>query len=190
MISLLTYWYKYTGLGGAWRMNTLIVYGSKYGTTKKCAEMLQKELEGDVQLVNIREKNDIDIRKYETVIIGSPVYLGEIDKGIKKFCYQNIERLRDKNIGLFICCMNPQESEKQIKQNFPKPLLDRAMVREDFGGEFLMEKMSLAERWAIRAVAKTLARKDPNFSSQNKRKISLIRVDNIKKFARQINRCS
>ncbi len=171
-------------------MNTLIVYGSKYGTTKKCAEMLKKELEGDVHIVNIREKDDIDIGKYETVIIGSPVYLGEIDKGIKKFCYQNIKGLQNKKIGLFICCMNPQESEKQIRQNFPKTLLENAMVREDFGGEFHMEKMSLAERWTIRAVAKALAKKDPNFSSHNKRKISLIRMDNIKKFAREINRCS
>ena len=64
-------------------MKYLIVYTSKTGTTKKCAEILKVKLENST-LINL-EENTPDLEKYSTIIIGTPIRMGKIDSKIKQF---------------------------------------------------------------------------------------------------------
>ena len=63
-------------------MKTLVVYASKHGATKVGAERIAKGLEGEVQLVSIKDKGDIILDNYEKVILGTPIYAGMINKDI------------------------------------------------------------------------------------------------------------
>lgn len=90
-------------------MRSLIVYGSKKGSTEYCANKLRSYINGNVDVVNINIIKDIDLNKYDTVIIGSSVYAGMFVKGIKEFIENNKVKLKDKNIGLFMCCMSNDE---------------------------------------------------------------------------------
>lgn len=41
-------------------MRILLIYSSKYGTTEICAKKIVDNLDGKVDLVNIKEKNNIN----------------------------------------------------------------------------------------------------------------------------------
>lgn len=136
-------------------MKTAIIYASKYGCTEKCVNMLSKELKGEAELINIKKTNNIDLSKYDKVIIGGSIYIGKIQKEITEFCNKNLDSLKTKNVGLFICGMQQGEAIKtELEQNFPKELLDVAKTKKYFGGEFIIHKVNFMEKMIIKKVAK------------------------------------
>ena len=87
-------------------MNTLVVYASKHGSAEDCAKTVAGKLKGKVELVNLKEKIVKDVFVYDEVIIGGSIYAGRIQMEVTEFCSKNLDVLKSKNLGLFICCMN------------------------------------------------------------------------------------
>ncbi|MBM7614201.1 flavodoxin domain-containing protein [Alkaliphilus hydrothermalis] len=136
-------------------MKTLLVYGTKYGCTEKCAQMLKEKLSGDIDLINLKTSSTVDLSKYNKVIIGGSIYIGQIQKEVKAFCSQNMDLLKEKNLGLFTCCMGEgQRAEEQLNAVFPKELLDLAVAKEFFGGEFIFKKMGFIDKLIVKKVSK------------------------------------
>lgn len=162
-------------------MKSLVLYGSKYGTTEECAKKITQYLEGEVHLINIKENKDIKLANYTKIIIGSSIYAGMINKGIKKFIEDNKSELIGKDLGLFICCMSHGEKVKeQFEQNIPKEVLDATKVKENLGGEFKFSKMNFFEKKIIKVISK----KDPSLVAvDGKTDIYKIDEDEINKFA-------
>ncbi len=157
-------------------MDILIAYGSKHGCTEKCANLLKEELDGKVDLINLKDTNKINLSKYEKVIIGGSIYMGKIQKEVSKFSSKNLEILKEKEIGLFICAMQSEEIvEKELNENFPKELLDVAKSKESFGGEFIFDKLGFMEKEVVKKVVKV-----------NSDKSSILK-ENISKFAEKMN---
>ena len=73
-------------------MKTLILFASRYGATEEIAYMLKSAVGGDVTVRNIRERG-ITLDGYDTVIIGSCVYMFKLDKHIKRFLRRNEKAL-------------------------------------------------------------------------------------------------
>ncbi|MGV8147194.1 MAG: flavodoxin domain-containing protein [Alkaliphilus sp.] len=166
-------------------MNTIIIYATKYGSTEKCAMILSKHLGGNVDLHNLKTDNDIDLSKYDKVIIGSSVYIGQIRKEVKEFCTNKINELKNKKIGFFICCMaEGAEALSQIENNFPKELLGNAIAKGHFGGAFSFDKMNFIEKFTVKMVSKKDEKKEP---IDGKKNISNLSEDRIKKFAEMMN---
>lgn len=157
-------------------MNTLIVYASKYGCTEKCAGLISKELTGNVEVINLKKVKDIDLSKYEKIIIGGSIYIGKIRKEVTEFCTKNLNELKEKRIGLFFCGMQEGDSIKtQFEQSFNSDLLKIAKAKECLGGEFHIDKMNFMEKLIIKKVA--------NVTSNT----SNILVGNIQKLAQAMN---
>lgn len=136
-------------------MNTLILFSSKKGTTEKCAKELSKKLSGNVEILNLKKRPKIDFSKYDSVILGASYYIGQIRKDMKKFSTEHIDTLKEKRLGLFICCGAPsEEAQKELTTGYPAELIGTAVAKEAFGGEYLFENMNLFERWIIKKVAK------------------------------------
>ena len=51
------------------------------------------------------EEYEFDSSKYDYIIFGTPVWASSITPPIRSFIKENIEELKDKKIGLFICFM-------------------------------------------------------------------------------------
>lgn len=168
-------------------MNTLIVYASKHGSAKHCAEILLSKLVGQVDLLNVKEGKTPELTQYNQIIIGGSIYAGRIQKEILDFCNSNIKELSDKRIGLFICCMNAKEEEKQLATAFPKELLDCSLVNKSFGGEFKFKEMSFWERLISKMVSKMLAKEDPELAIDTKQDVSKISMKNIDELAYIMN---
>ncbi len=165
-------------------MRSLILFGSKYGTSETCAKKLKGYMHGEVDLVNVKNSADILLDNYDKVIIGSSVYMGIINKEIKKFIKDNQSELMSKKLGLFICCMSEGEKiNEQFAQNLSKEILDSAMIKENFGGEFKFSKMNFFERKIIKMIAK----KGPSLEVvDGKTDINKINEDAISRFANKI----
>lgn len=156
-------------------MKTLIIYSSKYGSTKDCAELLKNKLDGTADILNIQEKKKVNLDNYDTIILGSSIYVGSVSKKLKEYCNQNLDELREKRVGIFINCGFEREKEQYFAQNFPQSLLTHALVKECFGGEARMERMNFFYRFIMKKVSK---------GSYKEMKLNII---NIESFASTMN---
>lgn len=158
-------------------MSILIAYTSKYGCAKKCAELLSKELKDQIDMVDLKEVKEFDLSKYQKIIIGGSIYMGRIQKEVTEFCSKNLEDLKQKQVGLFICGMQEgDQASTELSQNFPPALLNTAVAKEWFGGQFLLDRMNFMEKLIVKKIAKV---------SSNQSKVN---TENISRFAQQMNK--
>ena len=124
-------------------MKTLILFASRYGATEEIAYMLKSAVGGDVTVRNIRERG-ISLAEYDTVIIGSCVYMFKLDKHIKRFLRRNEKALMGKRLGLYLCCYTTPGTEGYLEHFFSPELLAHAAAKDILGGKMQYEKMSLS----------------------------------------------
>jgi menaquinone-dependent protoporphyrinogen oxidase len=168
-------------------MDTLIIYSSKHGSAKRCAEMLSKKLDAKVDIYNIKEGRSLELSQYDKIIIGGSIYMGSVSKELKEFCNNNLNLLKTRKLGFYICCMNEKEADKQLTTNFPQELLNLAVARKSFGGEFKFKEMNLLEKLATRMVSKVLAKEDPSLAIDMKKDVSFLSEKNIQEFIQLMN---
>ncbi|NMS91424.1 flavodoxin [Clostridioides difficile] len=157
-------------------MNTIIIYSSKYGCTKDCANILKNKLSDNVTIIDINDSNTkIELSKFDTIIIGSSIYVGSVSKKIRVLCNDNIELLNKKRVGVFLCCGFSEQADKYLKSNFPASLLENVNAIGIFGSEARLEKMNFLDKLIMKSVAKG------NYDSFK------ISQDNIDDFLRNFN---
>lgn len=117
-------------------MKTLIAYQTKYGATKRCAEQIAAKLPDGADLLEIKPGTKADLSPYDTVVIGTPVYMGKPCKAVQPFCKRHMDALRKCRVALFLCCM--QDQEKAVKDQFalafPQALRQHAFAMALLGG--------------------------------------------------------
>ena len=124
-------------------MKTLILFASRYGATEEIAYMLKSAVGGDVTVRNIRERG-ITLDGYDTVIIGSCVYMFKLDKHIRHFLRRNEKTLMGKRLGVYLCCYTTPGTEGYLEHFFSPELLAHAAAKDILGGKMQYEKMSYA----------------------------------------------
>jgi menaquinone-dependent protoporphyrinogen oxidase len=156
-------------------MKTLIIYGTKHGSAEKCSKLVRDKLQGEVVIVNIKKDSVPDLNLFDNIIIGGSIYMGQIQKEIKNLCLNNINVLKDKKVGLFVCGMNEKEVDTQLYNAFPKELINNSAAKEHFGGEFIFKNMNFFERFIVKKISKI------------DKDVSKLSEENINKFAQLIN---
>ena len=133
-------------------MSILIAYASKYGFTKKCADILAEALGEETYICDL-DKNHPDLSQYDKIIIGGSVYIGKIRKPVTLFCNENLDILKEKKLGLFICGLaEGDDAKKQMEASFPPELLKAAVSKMSFGGGYEFKKINFLERMMIKKV--------------------------------------
>lgn len=136
-------------------MKTLIAYGTKYGFTKKCVDLLKNKLNGDIEIINLKDTKRINLDQFDTVVVGGSIYMGQIRKEVSDFCNDNLNSLQNKKLGLFVCGMREgEEAKEQINTVFPQELISKAIVTSAFGGEFVFKKMNFMEKMVVKKIVK------------------------------------
>lgn len=134
-------------------MKILIVYGTKYGCTKKCVENLKTLLNGDTTILSAKNIK-VNVDKFDTVIIGGSVYMGKIQKEVSQFCKKNKRKLLQKKLALFVCCYTPKETEGFFESLYYKELISHAYFITSLGGEMNYEKMNFLYRKMFQTLKK------------------------------------
>jgi menaquinone-dependent protoporphyrinogen oxidase len=141
--------------GGVRDVKSLIVYCSSHGTTEKAVRFLSESLKGEVLAVDLKRENvKVDLRNFETVIIGGSIHAGNIQRKIKQFIHHNLDTLLEKEVGLFLCCMRDGETAiEQFNNAFPQELRKNSAAMGLFGGEFLLSEMNFFEKQIVKKVS-------------------------------------
>ena len=136
-------------------MKTMIIYMSTHGCTAHVVQELADKLSGQISFKNLKEDKAPDFRDYDRVIIGGSIHAGQLQNKVRKFCEDNMEGLKQKEIGLFICCMHEgEEAFQQLNKAFPEELHQSAKSEAILGGEYNFEKMTFLERFLVKKIAK------------------------------------
>lgn len=157
-------------------MKTLITYCTTHGCTEKTATELKQFLGGEVVLVNLKKEPVPDLSSFDRIIVGGSIHAGQIQKKVKEFCNEHEETLKNKELGLFICCMEEGEkAEIQLNDAFSAALLQSAKATACLGGEFNFNKMNFFQKLIVKKVAKV------------ENSVSHLNHDAIKRFSQQMN---
>jgi menaquinone-dependent protoporphyrinogen oxidase len=136
-------------------MSTLIAYSSTLGCTEQCASRLKEDLGEGVELIRISRRSKFDLEPFESIIIGGSIHAGMIQRSVYKFCEIYLSTLLHKQVGLFVCCMDPDADEKElISRAFPDKLVEHALASGFFGGELNIKKMNLLQKIMTRKAAR------------------------------------
>ena len=158
-------------------MKGIIIYESLHGSTEKCANMLLNHLPGELKSARLQNNEDLNIDEYDTVIIGGSIHMGVIQARIEDFVHKNHAKLLEKNLGLFLCCMEEGENARmQFDKAYPSDLRVKATATGLFGGEFNLRKMSFFE--------KKFTRKATGIKSS----VSRLNVEEIRWFAEKMSK--
>lgn len=83
-------------------MTTLLLYGSKYGSTKETANRIADVLTGRGLEVDVRTTlSEPDLRQYDSAVIGSAIYAGRWRRPLRHFLRSNAKQLKDMPLWLF-----------------------------------------------------------------------------------------
>lgn len=136
-------------------MKTIIIYATSHGCTEKAVQELSQLLSGEIFTLDIRKNSSPLLSPFDRIIIGGSIHAGQIQKQIKDFCTSNLNMLKTKEIGLFICCMmEPEVAREEIKNAFPEELHQLAKTEAIFGGEYNFEKMNFVEKMLVKKIAR------------------------------------
>ncbi len=92
-------------------MSKIVIYTSKLGGTRKVAEYIASKIGAEAVQLN----DDIDLSKYDKIILGSGVYAGKTSKAMTAFIDAHKEQLKD--ASLFVCCMfDGDKGAKQLEK--------------------------------------------------------------------------
>ena len=158
-------------------MKTLLAFASTHGCAHKCAEKLIGALDGETTVIDLKRGNAEDLGSFDAVVVGGSIHAGKVQRAVRGFCERNLDALRAKRLGLYLCCMEEgQKAEAQFDAAYPSELRAVAAARGLFGGEFDFNKMNWIEKSIVRKVSGLTA------------SVSKIREDAILAFAEAMNR--
>ncbi|MBO0474237.1 hypothetical protein IGL98_001922 [Enterococcus sp. DIV0840] len=113
-------------------MKTLIVYGTKSGASKECAEILGEKLSNSTIIDIDQEKPDLD--EFTHIIVGAGVRNDKMYKPIRDFLKKNQSDLLSKTMGCFLCNSKLKTTQEVIIASIPEAIREHALEIVSFGG--------------------------------------------------------
>jgi len=149
----------------------LIMYFSKYGTTKKYAQWIAEELNGDI--FDIKNVNQDILVNYDTIILGSALYAGNIE-GLN-IIINNYEKIKGKKIAMYTCGVadySKAENINAIKERISNILPENIMTHIKIfylRGGINYKKLSLLHKIMMWMVKNMIMKKTPDqLNEENK----------------------
>ena len=134
-----------------------------------------KELRNNAEVINLKNGERKDIDNYDVILIGGGVYAGKLQSEITKFIEANEGCLRNKKVGVFLCCKESEKTAEYAKANLPDWLVNELFLLENTGYEINFERMNFFEKFLLKALFKV------------KESFSELNYDSIRKIAGKIN---
>ena len=131
-------------------MKILIVYATRGGVSRACAEMLKEKLvpSYEVSCYNVEEgapaPNDFDV-----AVVGGSIRMGKLNKKLKKYIKEYREALGRMPSAAFICCGFPTDLEDYVETQLPRAL-EFSLGIHCFGGEIKPEKQKGVDKLILK----------------------------------------
>ncbi len=157
-------------------MKTIVVYKTKYGSTKTYAEWISEEL--SCEAVDVKNINIEKLSEYDTIVYGGGLY-AEVINGVS-IISKNLDKLKGKKIAVYTTGITPLDcrayyDDYVIKKNFKDGLPDNIRIF-NFLGKMKMDELSLVHRTALKSLKKIMQNKK-NPSEMEKLLVELCDAD-------------
>lgn len=157
-------------------MNTIVIYKSKYGSTKKYAEWIAEDL--NCEAIDAKKINANDLQGYDRIVYGGGLY-AEVINGAH-LIVKNAEKLKNKKIAVFSTGITPLDCRDYydklvIEKNFKNGVPENIKVF-NFLGKMKLDELSAVHRTALKALKKIMSSKE-NPSEMEKLLIDLCDAD-------------
>ena len=119
-------------------MDTYIIYESKYGTTKDIAKNISMIL-GPAKYCTTKQWKD-EFRDSEYIVIGTPVYIEEVNPKIYDFVSKNSYWLKQKKVFLFSVSLMKKGGERYLEP-LKRILGDCVVSIINFGGRLVLDNL-------------------------------------------------
>lgn len=141
-------------------MNTIVIYKSKYGSTKAYAEWIAEELNCEIK--DAKGIKVEDLLPYDTVIYGGGLY-AEIIAGVNLIT-KNIEKLKNKKLIVYTTGITPLHVREYydgevLDKNF-KPEIRQYIKVFNFMGKMILSELSVPHRSALKMLKKIMSGKE------------------------------
>ncbi len=157
-------------------MNTIVIYKSKYGSTKQYAKWIAEALSCKaVESKNIKVE---ELREYDAIVYGGGLY-AEIINGVSLIT-KNTEQLKDKKIAVFSTGITPLDcrdyyDKMVIEKNFKNGVPENVKVF-NFLGKMIIDELSFVHKTALKTLKKIMSGKE-NPSEMEKLLVDLCDAD-------------
>ena len=133
-------------------MSTIVVYKSKYGSTKTYAEWIAEEL--NCEAVDAKNIKIEDLEKYDTIIYGGGLY-AEVIAGAT-LINRNLDKLEGKKIAVYSTGITPLKYHEYydklvIEKNFKPEMLEKIKVF-NLMGKMIIDELSTVHRTALKTL--------------------------------------
>jgi len=148
-------------------MNAIVIYKTKYGSTRTYAEWIAEEL--NCEAVDVKNIKIEELERYDTIIYGGGLY-AEVIGGVT-FITRNLEKLMGKKIVVFSTGITPLKYHEYydklvIEKNFSPQMLEKIKVF-NFMGKMILEELTPVHRTALKTLKQImLAKKNPTEMEQ------------------------
>lgn len=141
-------------------MNAIVIYKSKYGSTRAYAEWIAEEI--GCKAVDAKTVKAADLLNYDTIVYGGGLY-AEMIAGASLIT-KNFDALSDKKLVVFTTGLTPLDcrdyyDKMVVEKNF-KPHMTEKIKVFNFMGKMIIEELSLPHKAAIVALKKIMSGKE------------------------------
>ncbi len=141
-------------------MNSIVVYKSKYGSTRAYAEWIAEELGCDA--VDAKSISADELLQYDAIVYGGGLY-AEVIAGVRLIT-KNFKKLSDKKIAVFTTGITPLSCRDYydklvIEKNFKSEELRKIRVF-NFMGKMILNELSIPHRAAIKTLKQIMSSKE------------------------------
>ena len=141
-------------------MKSIVIYKSKYGSTKTYAEWIAEELECDA--VEVKSVSAEELLGYDNIVYGGGLY-AEVIAGVNLIT-KNFDMLSDKKIAVYTTGITPLDCREYydkmvIEKNFKPEMADKIKVY-NFLGKMVVNELSLVHRTALKTLKKIMSGKE------------------------------
>ena len=140
-------------------MNAIVVYKTKYGSTKNYADWIGEEL--NCKVTDVKEITINELKKYDTIIYGGGLY-AEIINGVS-IITKNIDSLKNKKIAVHTTGITPLDCRDYydkivIEKNFKNGVPECVKIF-NFTGKMVLDELSTVHRTALKTLKKIMSSK-------------------------------
>ena len=140
-------------------MNAVVIYKTKYGSTKTYAEWIAKELSCDIK--EAKTVSVDELCSYDTIIYGGGLY-AEVINGVTLIT-RNIDKLAGKKIAIYTTGITPIDCRGYydtyvVEKNFKKGVPENIKLF-NFMGKMVLDELTPVHRGALKTLKKIMSSK-------------------------------
>ena len=170
-------------------MKILIIYASKNGVAKKCAERLSDELSttNEITLCNINDSPVPTPNNFDAIVLGGSIRMTKLNKELKKYLKTHFDAISNMPSAFFFCCGIIRDLDDYKATELP-PKIQFSLGVECFGGELKPDKVKGFDKLIVNAMRQSILTQDSDLRNSSGLELPEYMPENILALAERIKR--